>query len=220
MEKQRAIVDTCFLQKIAAKGNCPENIRIILDNSEFSPVAHKYVVEQELALHGYLKKYVEDGYIATIEYDEFIGDALSKQLYETQFVDVYNEMRNFLQTKGGPKQMPNLKIPKGSDIYTHHMQGSSMGDVHMILMASFMRLPVFLSEDSDIALLRDIAKRRLSLSSYQLHIYDTLDLLKQIAGSTNADVSHKDFEIIVKQVGERENWAKVNAIWRESHEKH
>lgn len=220
MKKQRAIVDTCFLQKIAAKGSCPENIRIILDNSEYTPVAHKYVVEQELALHGYLKKYVEDGYITTIEYDEFIGDALSKQLYETQFAYIYNEMRSYLQTMGGHKQMPELKIPKGSDIYTHHMQGSSMGDVHMILMASFMRLPVFLSEDSDIALLKDIAKRRLSLSPYQLHIYDTLNLLEQLAGSANISVSHKEFEIIVKQVGERENWAKVNAIWYACHEEH
>ena len=95
-----------------------------------------------------------------------------------------------------------------------------MGDVHMILMASFMRLPVFLSEDSDIVLLKDIAKRRLSLSSYQLHIYDTLNLLEQLAGSANISVSHKEFEIIVKQVGERENWAKVNAIWYACHEEH
>ncbi len=112
MEKQRAIVDSCFLQKIADKGSYPENIRVILDCSEYIPVAHKYVVEQELALHGYLKKLIDDGYIATIEYNEFIGDALAKQVYETQFVDIYDEMRSYLQSKGGPKQMPELKIPK------------------------------------------------------------------------------------------------------------
>lgn len=218
MEKQRAIVDTCFLQKIAANGSCPENIRIIIDNSDYTPVAHKYVVEQEMALHGYIKKYIDDGYISTIEYNEFIGDTLSKQLYEAQFVNIYNEIRGFLQSRGGKKQMPELKIPKGSDIYTHHMQGSSMGDVHMILMASFMRLPIFLSEDSDIALLRDIAKRRLSLSSYQLHIYDTFDLLKQIAGRPNTGISHKEFETIIKQAGERQNWAKLNAAWHVSHD--
>jgi len=218
MEKQRAIVDTCFLQKIAANGSCPENIRIIIDNSDYTPVAHKYVVEQEMALNGYIKKYIDDGYISTIEYNEFIGDTLSKQLYEAQFVNIYNEIRGFLQSRGGKKQMPELKIPKGSDIYTHHMQGSSMGDVHMILMASFMRLPIFLSEDSDIALLRDIAKRRLSLSSYQLHIYDTFDLLKQIAGRSNTGISHKEFETIIKQAGERQNWAKLNAAWHVSHD--
>ena len=218
MEKQRAIVDTCFLQKIAANGGCPENIRIIIDNLKYIPVAHKYVVEQEIALHDYIKKYIDDGYITTIEYNEFIGDTLSKQLYEDQFVNIYNEMREYLLNCGGKKQMPELKIPKGSDIYTHHMQGSSMGDVHMILMASFMRIPVFLSEDSDIELLRDIAKRRLSLSSYQLHIYDTLDLLEQIAGNANTSISHMEFKNITKQVGERKNWAKLNAVWHVSHD--
>ena len=218
MEKQRAIVDTCFLQKIAANGSCPENIRIIIDNSDYTPVAHKYVVEQEMALHGYIKKYIDDGYISTIEYNEFIGDTLSKQLYEAQSVNIYNEIRGFLQSRGGKKQMPELKIPKGSDIYTHHMQGSSMGDVHMILMASFMRLPIFLSEDSDIALLRDISKRRLSRSSNQFHIYDTFDLLKQTAGRPNTGISHKEFETIIKQAGERQNWAKLNAAWHVSHD--
>ena len=92
-----------------------------------------------------------------------------------------------------------------------------MGDVHMILMASFMGLPVFLSEDSDIELLRDIAKRRLSLSSYQLQVYDTANLLEQIAEKTDLSISHKELETLVKQVGERGNWPRINAIWHDNH---
>ncbi len=217
MEKQRAIVDTCFLQKIAAEGIHVDNIRIIIDTLGYIPVAHKYVVEQEFGLHSYLKTLVDDGYIMVIEYDEFLEDSFSRILYEIQFRDIYNEMRSYLQKCGGPKQMPELIIPKGYDIYTHHIGGSSMGDVHMILMASFMRLPIFLSEDSDIALLRDIAGRRLSLSSYQLRIYDTLELLKRIAAGNDVKLTHKEFEKIVKQVGERNNWAKINAIWHQNH---
>ncbi len=217
MEKQRAIVDTCFLQKIASQGSCPDNIKKILDNSDYIPVAHKYVVEQELGLQGYLQKLIDEGYIATIEYSEFLPDDFSKMLYEKQYVDIYNEIRNYLMSAGGRKQMPELKIPNGKTIFTHHIGGSSMGDVHMILMAAFMRLPVFLSEDSDIMLLRDIAKRRLSLSAYQLQIYNTADLLEQIAGKADLKITHKEFEMIVKQAGERENWAKLNAVWRENH---
>ena len=113
-------------------------------------------------------------------------------------------------------RMVDLPVPF-SPVITHHIGGSSMGDVHMILMASFMRLPVFLSEDSDIMLLRDIAKRRLSLSTYQLQIYNTVDLLEQIAGKADLMISHNEFETIVKQVGERDNWAKLNAVWRDNH---
>ncbi len=217
MEKKRAIVDTCFLQKISSQGSCPDNIKTILDNSDYIPIAHKYVVEQELSLHGYLNRLIEEGYISTIEYNEFLNDDFSKMLYEKQFVDIYDEMRNYLRCSGGRKQMPELSIPNGKTIYTHHIGGSSMGDVHMILMASFMRVPVFLSEDSDIALLRDIAKRRLSLSSYHLQIYDAVNLFEQIAGKTDLTISHKEFEMIVKQAGERRSWKEINAIWRDNH---
>lgn len=217
MEKQRAIVDTCFLQKISSQGSCSGNIKRILDNSDYIPVAHKYVVEQELSLHSYLGKLVEEEYIITVEYEEFLKDDFSKMVYETQFVDIYDEMRNYLKCAGGIKQMPELNIPKGKSIYTHHIGGSSMGDVHMILMASFMGLPVFLSEDSDIELLRDIAKRRLSLSSYQLQIYDTVNILEQIAGKNDLNISHKEFKSIVKQAGEHRNWARINAIWNANH---
>ena len=219
MEKLLAIVDTCFLQKIASQGSCPDNIKKILDNSDYTPVAHKYVVEQEFGLHGYLQKLIDEGYITTVEYNEFLTDDFSKKIYEKQYVDIYNEIRNYLKSAGGRKQMPELKIPKGKTIYTHHIGGSSMGDVHMILMASFMRLPVFPSEDSDIMLLRDIAKRRLSLLTYQLQIYNTVDLLEQIAGKADLMISHNEFETIVKQVGERDNWAKLNAVWRDNHKK-
>ena len=135
---------TCFLQKIASKGTHSDNIRKVIDNSGYLPVAHKYVAEQEFALHDYIQKLIKDGYIAIIEYEEFLEDDLSKHLYEAQFEDIYNEMRIHLQNCGGLKQMPELNIPKGRDIYTHHISGNSMGDVHMILMASLMRLPVFL----------------------------------------------------------------------------
>lgn len=113
--------------------------------------------------------------------------------------------------------MPELSLPLDKTIYTHHLSGSSMGDVHMILMASFMRIPVFLSEDSDIDLLRDIVKRRFNISKYELQIYNTFDLLKQVAENTDNQLIHKDFKTIVKQVGERENWSTINKLWNDNH---
>ncbi len=218
MAKQRAIVDTCFLHKVSMSGKYVENIRLIIDNTDYVPVIHPYVAEQEFGLHSYLKRMVDEGYIETIKYSEFITDKFSNTIYQTQYRDIYEEMRNYLQSKGGKKQMPGLNIPKGKTIFDHHISGSSMGDVHMILMASFLRLPIFLTEDSDIELLRDIAKRRLSLSSYKLQIYDTKDIMKQIAEKADIEMSHNEFEKLVKQVGEKENWSEINKVWHYSHE--
>ncbi len=38
----------------------------------------------------------------------------------------------------------------------------------MILMASYLQMPILLTEDSDIEMLRDIAKRRMRLGQYSL----------------------------------------------------
>lgn len=143
MVKQKAIVDTCFLLKIADQGQHPDNIKKLLDNTNYLTVAHRYVVDQEFGLHSFIKRLIAEKYITTIEYEDFLKNDFSWLLYETQFFSIYNEMLEYMQKSGGRKQMPNLKISTGKTICMHHISGSSMGEVHMILMASFMRLPVY-----------------------------------------------------------------------------
>lgn len=217
MVKQKAIVDTCFLLKIADHGQHPDNIKKLLDNTNYIPVAHRYVVDHEFRVNSFLNTLIEEQYITTIEYDTFLDDKFSRDLYETSFFIIYNEMRDYMQRCGGSKQMPELNLPNGKTIYTHHLSKSSMGDVHMILMASFMRLPVFLSEDKDIDILKDIVKRRLNISTYELKIYNTFDLLKQVAKNTDNRLTHNEFKTIVKQSGERNNWSTINKSWKETH---
>ncbi len=50
----------------------------------------------------------------------------------------------------------------------------------------------------------------------QRAIVDTC-FLQKIAAKDDIDITHKEFESIVKQVGERANWAKINVIWNEKH---
>lgn len=57
-----------------------------------------------------------------------------------------------------PKQVEKLCLHKGQTIYNTHKQGSSIGDVHMILMAFYLQMPILLTEDPDIEMLRDIQK--------------------------------------------------------------
>ena len=90
MVKQKAIVDTCFLLKIADQGQHPENIKKLLDNSNYIPVAHRYVVDQELGLCSFVKQLIDEKYITTIEYEAFLGDDFSRHLYEMYFFHIYN----------------------------------------------------------------------------------------------------------------------------------
>lgn len=97
MAKQIAIVDTCFLLKIADQGKQPNNIKILLDNTNYIPVAHQYVVEHEFVLHGFLKQLIAEKYVTVVEYEEFLTNDFARQLYETSFVSIYNlKSRNFI----------------------------------------------------------------------------------------------------------------------------
>lgn len=217
MEKTKVIVDTCFLQKLAPEEKHVGNVSKIIECLDFQPVAHPYVVEHEIKLKSYLMKLVNTGFIQKIEYDDFIKDDASRFLYESYFHDIYDALRKNLAAAGGAKQIEKLNIPSGETIYSIHRQGSSMADVHMILMAAFLRLPIILTEDSDIELLRVIAKKRLSLGDFTLHIYNAVDLVMQVAEKDTLPITKKELEQILACMGERSHRAELTNIWKEHH---
>ena len=203
MEKTEVIVDTCFLQKLSSEGKVIDNIKRVLAELEYIPVVHPYIYEHELSLHSYFVRLVEDGYIKVMGYDEFQKDAIDKQTYEAYYDVLYEEMRLTLEAMNSPKQVEKLCLQKGQTIYNTHKQGSSMGDVHMILMASYLQMPILLTEDSDIEMLRDIAKRRMRLG--------------EIAKKQDSSITVKEIEAILKAMRERNAVSGIKAVWRENH---
>lgn len=217
MEKTKVIVDTCFLHKISSEGKNIENIKRILDELGYIPVTHPYVAQQELSLHSGYDVLLKEGYIKIIDYSEFIHDVFEKQLYESYFVALYEDLRLYLEAKGGLKQMDRLVLERGQTIYDIHKQGSSVADVHLILMASFLRLPLLLTEDSDIELLRTMSKKRISLGDYALQIYNAMDLMKQLARKPDSSIGKKELEKILDQMQERKSRSEIRTIWAECH---
>ena len=217
MAKTEVIVDTCFLKKLSSEGKAVDNIKMVLDELDYTPVVHPYIYQHELSLHSYFVRLVEDGYIKVIQYSEFQKDEIDKQTYEAYYDVLYEELRASLEAMNGLKQIEVLRLHKGQTIYNTHKQGSSMGDVHMVLMASYMQLPILLTEDSDIELLRDIAKRRMRLGKYSLQIFNGIQLREGIARKHNSLLSAKDLEQILKSMGERKSVAGIKAAWRDAH---
>lgn len=217
MGKTEVIADTCFLQKLSSKGKAIGNIKKVLTELEYIPVVHPYIYEHELSLHSYFVRLIEEGYIRVIQYSEFQKDAMDKQTYEAYYDVLYEEMRQTLETMNSPKQVEELCLHKGQTIYNTHRQGSSMGDVHMILMASYLQMPIILTEDSDIGMLRDIAKRRMRLGQYSLQILNGVQLIEEIAKRQDSSITVKEIEVILKAMRERNVVASIKAVWRENH---
>lgn len=217
MSKKEAIVDTCFFNKLSNDGKNIEAFKKVLVDLDYKPVVHPYIAEKELDVFPHFNKLVEEGFIRKAEYSEFIEDEDDAELYEQYFPELYEEMREYLEIKGSKKQIEKLAIPKGQTIYTYRRAGMSLGDVHMILMAFFMRLPIILSEDGDIEFLRSVAKRKISSDSYNLDIYNVMDLIMMIAQKEDTTFSKKELEKVVLEVKERAKLSEVKQVWNETH---
>ena len=217
MRRTEVIVDTCFLQKLSSEGKAIDNIKKVLAELEYIPVTHPYIYEHELSLHSYFVRLVEEKYIRVIQYNEFQKDEIDKQSYEDYYSVLYEDMRLALEAMNSLKQVEKLCLHKGQTIYNTHKQGSSMGDVHMILMASYLQMPILLAEDSDIEMLRDIAKRRMRLGQYSLQILNGTQLIEEIAKKQNTSISVKEIESILKAMRKRDAISSIKAVWRENH---
>lgn len=194
-----------------------EAFKKVLVDLEYKPVVHPYIAEKELDVFPQFNKLIEEGFIRKAEYSEFIEDEDDAELYEQYFPELYEEMREYLEIKGSKKRIEKLAIPKGQTIYTYRRAGMSLGDVHMILMAFFMRLPIILSEDGDIEFLRSVAKRKISSNSYNLDIYNVVDLIMMIAQKEDTTFSKKELEKVVLEVKERVRLSEVKQAWNETH---
>jgi len=217
MSKKEAIVDTCFFNKLSNDGKNIEAFKKVLVDLDYKPVVHPYIAEKELDVFPHFNKLVEEGFIRKAEYSKFIEDEDDAELYEQYFPELYEEMREYLEIKGSKKQIEKLVIPKGQTIYTYRRAGMSLGDVHMILMAFFLRLPIILSEDGDIEFLRSVAKRKISSDSYNLDIYNVMDLIMMIAKKEDTTFSKKELAKVVLEVKERARLSEVKQAWNETH---
>lgn len=217
MNKKEVLVDTVFLKKLSCDGKNLETFKKVMSDLGYRPVVHPYVADNELDMHSYFAKLVDEGFVRVANYNEFLDDDEDKALYESYFIDIHNTLREYLDAAGGKKQLEKLILPKGQNVFTYRKASMSLGDVHMILMAFFTRMPIILTEDSDIGLLRSITKRKMGSESYTLDIYNAVDLLKMIAEKEDTVFTKSDLVNIVKSIGERAYQSDVKQTWNKTH---
>lgn len=217
MSKKEAIVDTCFFNKLSNYGKNSETLKKVLIDLDYKLVVHPYIAKNELDMFPHFNKLVEEGFIRKVEYNEFIEDEYDRELYEQYFGELYEEMREYFEIEQSKKQIEKLNIPNGQTIYTYRRAGMSLGDVHIILMAFFMKLPIILSEDGDIEFLRSVAVRKISGDSYKLDIYNVMDLIMMIAEKEDTIFSKKELEKVVLEVKERKMLSEVKQAWNKTH---
>lgn len=181
MEKTEVLVDTVFLQNLSAQGKNVEGFKKVISELGFVPVVHSYLVDCEWDMYPQFQQLIAEGYIRKINYSEYLTDETDRKFYETYFMQVHEELRKDLEGKGGRKKLARLQIPSGFTVFNFRKSNMSLGDVHMILLASFMKMPVILSDDGDLDSLKHIAETKFSYSNFSIQILDCVEVLRQIA---------------------------------------
>jgi len=216
MDKTEVLIDTVFLHKLSSEGKEIGTLKQVLSELEFKPIVHPYIAKNELDMFPYVDKLVREEYIRIASYDEFLLDKSDKDIYCSYFQDIHDELRKYLDSTAGRKKLNILSLPKGQDIFGYRKAGMSLGDVHMILMASFMKIPVILSDDSDMDILRIIVKKKISYSEYELNILSCIEVLEKIALLKEKNVSKAELLKILKNIGENKNKHIINRAWETS----
>lgn len=215
MNKPEALVDTCFLHKFSREGKNVELLRKILQNLDFQPVLHPYIWENELKMYSYIEALINEGWIRIASYEEFLFDEDDTELYIQQFKELYKHLGEYYRMTGSKKMVDAL--PDNCDIFTYRKSKTSIGDVHIILMAAYSAIPVVFTEDGDIPALKSIAKRRISNEFYQMEIYNALDALELIIKNSDCIFSKKDIEKILNEIGERPHRSQYKQMWDTYH---
>ena len=139
-------------------------------------------------------------------------------ILENECTVIYYPLESeYLEAAARKKQLEKLVLPVGQDVFSYRKAAMSLGDVHMILMAFFARMPIVLTEDSDIGILRSITKRIMGSETYTLNIYNAVDLLIMIAEKDKSDFNKNDLVDIVKSIGERKHQSDVKQAWNRTH---
>lgn len=217
MSKPEALVDTCFLQKFSKEGKNVELLKRVLENLDFQPVIHPYLWEHELSMYSYVKELEKMGLIRIASYEEFLFDEDDVELYTQQFLELYEQLGKYYEIINSKKHVEPL--PENCNIFTYRKARTSIGDVHIILMAVYLQIPVVFTEDGDIEALNSLARRKIYSEIYQMDIYNALDAVKQIIEKTDCPFSKKDIERLLNEIGERAYRSEFKQFWDTYHGK-
>lgn len=211
------LVDTSFFEKITCHGKHLDFYDKIVINAGYIPVVHPYLAENELDVHPYFKTLCDNGKVRIASYDEFIEDDFDRKIYSDTFLRIHNDLCDTVNANNNRKHLDKLKLPAGQTVFTYRKAKMSLGDVHMILMAFYTAMPIILTEDSDIDILRSIASRYIDRTDYTLDIMSSVDLIRTDVSNHDFVIEKKELENIVKAIGERDLLSEIKAIWKQSH---
>lgn len=189
----RVLMDSDFCNMIAPGNNIPKEkafVKSIFNSLGKLPVIHTFVYSQELLTNGAIKELVGENYIEIIEYDAFLTEDWHKTKYIDDFVDYYDYMNS------------EAILAEFAEI-TRHRAKKNMGEIHSLILAHYLGIPVFMSNDSGA---KQLARSRIDSSAWHIDVKNVCDVFCEIKQNGSVELDKKAVRSILKQ---REDWTEI-----------
>ncbi len=123
-----------------SKINIDELYNKMIEQIGKKPCIHKYISESEVLLNPFIQDKIKRNEIRIIDFPEILKEEGSQVYYESLFIEYYK----FLKGKEFT-----------GDVFKSRIAGESYGEIHSLITAFFLGIPIFLSNDNDAKLLAD-----------------------------------------------------------------
>ena len=178
------VIDSDFCNMIAPGNNIEkekEFVRSIFNSLQKKPVVHIFVYEQELLTNKVIKELVAEQFINVIDYNKFLPET---------FADFYNFMNG-------------ETIENVFDVITKHHSKKNMGEIHSLILAHYMGIPIFMSNDNGA---KNLAKSKINTKSFTIDIMNVCEVFCEIKRNGTIQIDKKAVRSILK---ERRNWIEI-----------
>lgn len=187
------VIDSDFCNMIAPGNNIErekEFVRSIFDSLQKKPVVHVFVFEQELLTNTVIQELVSEKYIDVIDYKAFLPAEIFKTQYTETFADFY-------------KFMNGEVIDKVFDVITKHRSKKNMGEIHSLILAHYMGIPIFMSNDNGA---KNLAKSKVNTQKFTITVMNICEVFCEIKKNGIIQIDKKAVRSILK---ERRNWLDI-----------
>lgn len=195
MDESRVLLDSDFCNMLTEIDSEKIDSRKLVE-SVFSvigkvPYIHEYVVDEELFGNQIVQEFVKNRKIKKLEYAEITQNWKNKQQYEETFAEYFYSMNEeyFLPEKFC------------GDCFSFRKEKLNLGEIHSIIAARFLKIPLFYSNDNG--------------ARYLARKYDTRDSVVKLVSGLDLMIECKDLNVFDRNT-RRAIFAKYKtARWKE-----
>ena len=197
MDETRVLLDSDFCNMITDINSQKIDSRKLLENliSVIGkvPYIHEYLVKEELFSNTIIQDFIANGKIKVLKKSEITQNGKYIKLYEDTFEEYFNTLNeeDFSQIKGK------------SDCFSFRKQGYNLGEIHSLIAARFLSIPLFYSNDNGA---RSLAKK-----------YDTQDNIVKLISGLDLMIEYNDVNLFDRNTRRAIFTKYEKAHWKEQY---